>query len=119
MRRILLILVVLVCTDLTATETPLPLYKPGHFRYANQTGAYPNPFKGSTTIFYKARFTETISVRLYNNSGALVGDIYHDLVEKDELYRFEIDARYMNPGMYYYTIQGQTSLLQNRLEILP
>jgi serine protease AprX len=80
--------------------------------------AYPNPFTESTTIFYSPPADEVVSVKLYNSEGQLLNELFEDLVEKGELYRFELDGRFMNPGTYYYTIEAGGNILHQKIELV-
>ncbi|MBK9321196.1 MAG: hypothetical protein IPM91_21940 [Bacteroidetes bacterium] len=46
------------------------------------TSAYPNPFTDNTTIFYMADQDAFVRVKLFNNLGGFMGQIFDDLVEK-------------------------------------
>lgn len=82
------------------------------------TSAYPNPFKESTTIFYSAMEDAFVRVKLYNNQGKLMGELFDDLVEKGATYQFELDGSGMTPGVYYYTIETEKKVLHQRLELV-
>lgn len=82
------------------------------------TSAYPNPFKENTTIFYSAPEDAFVRVKLYNGQGKLMGQLYDDLVEKGATYQFELDGSRMIPGVYYYTIETEKSVLHQRLELV-
>lgn len=82
------------------------------------TSAYPNPFTVNTTIFYSAPEDAFVRVKLYNVQGKLMGQLYDDLVEKGATYQFELDGSRMTPGVYYYTIETEKSVLHQRLELV-
>ena len=82
------------------------------------TTAYPNPFTENTTIFYSAPEDAFVRVKLYNNQGKLMGEIYDDVVEKGATYQFELDGTRMLPGVYYYTIETEKSILHQRIELV-
>ncbi len=82
------------------------------------TSAYPNPFTGSTTIFYSAPDDEFVSIRLYNSKGKLLGELFDDMVEKGSTYQFELDGTQLSPGVYYYTIESNKRVLHQRLELI-
>lgn len=82
------------------------------------TSAYPNPFTENTTIFYSAPEDGFIRIKLYNSQGALMGQLYDDLVEKGSTYQFELNGSRMIPGVYYYTIETEKSVLHQRLELV-
>lgn len=82
------------------------------------TTAYPNPFTENTTIFYSAPEDAFVRVKLYNSQGKLMGQLYDDAVEKGATYQFELDGTRMLPGIYYYTIETEKSVLHQRLELV-
>lgn len=82
------------------------------------TSAYPNPFKENTTIFYSAPEDAFARVKLYNQQGMLMGQLYDDLVEKGATYQFELDGSGMTPGVYYYTIETEKKVIHQRLELV-
>lgn|GEM_PF-4707314 len=80
--------------------------------------AYPNPFRGETSIFYKAEKDETIALRLFTKDGKLIDVIYSGKVEKETINRFELDGKYMPPGVYYYSIENGEKIVHKRLELV-
>ena len=82
------------------------------------TSAYPNPFNESTTIFYSPTINEFIKIKLYNNKGQLLSEIFEDVVEKGESYRFEIDGSSLSPGVYFYTIEANGNILHQRIDLV-
>ncbi len=82
------------------------------------TSAYPNPFKETTTIFYKSLRDEFIKVKLFNDQGQLLSELFEDAVVKGEMYRFELDGDGLLPGVYYYTIETGNNILHQRLELV-
>lgn len=82
------------------------------------TTAYPNPFNESTTIFYSPTISEFIKIKLYNNKGQLLSEIFEDDVEKGESYRFELDGSTLSPGVYYYTIEANGNILHQRIDLV-
>ncbi len=80
--------------------------------------AYPNPFNQSTTIFYSPTINEFLKIKLYNNKGQLLSEIFEDNVEKGESYRFELDGSTLSPGVYYYTIEANGNILHQRIDLV-
>lgn len=79
---------------------------------------YPNPFREQTTIIYNSSVDENLSIKLYSKDGVFLDLIYNDFVEKDITYRFELDARNLKPGVYYYTLENGNKILQRRIELV-
>lgn len=84
----------------------------------NVTSAYPNPFQNHTTIFYAATHNEFVKIRLYNSQGALMGELFDDVVEKGATYQFELDGSSLSPGVYYYTIESKNNVFHQRIELI-
>ncbi|MBK7888252.1 MAG: T9SS type A sorting domain-containing protein [Bacteroidetes bacterium] len=82
------------------------------------TSAYPNPFTDNTTIFYMADQDAFVRVKLFNNLGGFMGQIFDDLVEKGATYQFELDGSKMAPGVYFYTIETDKNVLHRRIELV-
>ncbi len=82
------------------------------------TSAYPNPFTDNTTIFYLAEQDAFIKVKLFNNQGGFMGQIYDNMVEKGGTYQFVLDGSRMLPGVYFYTIESEKSVIHRRIELV-
>ena len=70
----------------------------------------PNPFKGSTQIYYKLEEAAAVNIRVYNYSGQLVKS-YNEGVKTGGVHYVEFDANGMSHGIYFYSIKvnGKTS----------
>lgn len=79
---------------------------------------YPNPFRDQTTIIYNSSVDENLLIKLYSKDGVFLDLIYNDIVEKDVMYRFELDGRNLKPGVYYYTLENGNKILQRRIELV-
>jgi hypothetical protein len=79
---------------------------------------YPNPFRDQTTIIYNSSVDEILLIKLYSKDGVFLDLIYNDIVEKDVMYRFELDGRNLKPGVYYYTLENGNKILQRRIELV-
>ena len=70
----------------------------------------PNPFKGSTQIWYKLESEATVQLNVYNYTGQLVSSINEGTKSKGNHYT-DFDAIGLKSGIYFYSISinGQTT----------
>ncbi|WP_302467604.1 Ig-like domain-containing protein [Pontibacter vulgaris] len=62
---------------------------------------YPNPFQDKLHIDYLAKESGTAQFILYNNTGAVVRQVYSGKVVKGQHYTFEADTRALPNGIYF------------------
>lgn len=84
----------------------------------NEASAYPNPFYDNTTIYYNPGKSGNVAIKLYTQRGQLLGELFNDQVEAGQYYQFELDGSELNPGVYYYTIESNSGILHQRLELV-
>ena len=70
----------------------------------------PNPFKGSTQIWYKLDNESTVQLNVYNYTGQLISTINEGSKPKGNHY-IDFDASGLKNGIYFYSINinGQTT----------
>ena len=70
----------------------------------------PNPFNGSTEIYYKLQSEALINIRVYSYTGQLIKEINEGSKEKG-VHHTIFNANGLTPGMYYYILEmnGKTS----------
>ncbi|HPR57459.1 MAG TPA: T9SS type A sorting domain-containing protein, partial [Bacteroidales bacterium] len=70
----------------------------------------PNPFKGSTQIWYKLNAESVVEIKFYNYSGQLIKSINEGIKTKGNHY-INFDATGLKNGIYFYSINinGQTT----------
>jgi len=70
----------------------------------------PNPFKGSTQIWYKLDNESTVQLNVYNYTGQLISSINVGTKTKGNHY-IDFDAKGLKNGIYFYSINinGQTT----------
>ena len=61
---------------------------------------FPNPANSHATIDYIQHVTAGATIALYKVSGAFVKNIFTGVLNKNELYRFEIDKGVLGSGLY-------------------
>ncbi len=70
----------------------------------------PNPFKGSTQIWYKINIESNVQINIYNYTGQLISTINEETKTKG-IHHIEFDANGIKNGIYFYSISinGQTT----------
>ena len=70
----------------------------------------PNPFTGSTQIWYKLNTESKVQLKVYNSNGQLISTINEGTKTKG-VHHFEFNANGLKNGIYFYTISinGQTT----------
>lgn len=70
----------------------------------------PNPFKGSTQIWYKLESEATVQLNVYNYTGQLVGTI-NGGTKSEGTHHIDFNADGLKSGIYFYSISinGQTT----------
>jgi hypothetical protein len=70
----------------------------------------PNPFKGTTQIYYSIDFESDIQLDIYNDIGQLINTIVEENQPKGKHF-IEFDGTGLNTGIYFYSIKinGSTS----------
>lgn len=79
---------------------------------------YPNPSSLGTTIYYQAEKDGFIRMSLYTVQGKYLGQLFNGLVESGNRYHVELNKDMLDSGLYYYTIESDDSVIQERLEIV-
>jgi hypothetical protein len=116
---ILIVLSVYFLLGMKPSDLPiLHIPTPNQPTQKNYPITYPNPFREQTTIIYNSSVDENLLIKLYSNDGVFLDLIYNDFVEKDVTYRFELDARNLKAGVYYYTLENGNKILQRRIELV-
>ena len=70
----------------------------------------PNPFKGTTQIWYKLNTESNVLLKVYNSTGQLISTINEGTKIKGT-HHFDFNANGLKNGIYFYTISinGQTT----------
>jgi len=61
----------------------------------------PNPSASRATIHYVQDVTANTTVALYTNAGRLVKNIFTGVLNKNEVYKFEISKGALGSGVYF------------------
>lgn len=80
----------------------------------NEVHIYPNPFSKETTLNFASSVDENISLCIYNNIGQLIYSETINAYKGKNAHVLKLDAE---NGIYYYTITGTDSFLQNKMII--
>jgi plastocyanin len=78
---------------------------------------YPNPFNPSTTITYSLPNTGHITLEVFNMIGQKVATLI-DGIENAGSHQFQFNANKMASGIYFYSIQFNSSTLTKRMVLL-
>jgi GH43 family beta-xylosidase len=70
-------------------------------RPGQSLNVYPNPSGSSVTIYYVQDVTSNANVSLYKSSGGLVKNIFTGVLNKNEVYKFEISKGALGSGVYF------------------
>jgi hypothetical protein len=77
----------------------------------------PNPFRGSTTVFYRLPAPGHVSLRLYDILGRRVQTLVDRAQDPGE-HRVVLDARGLSNGVYFYRLETRDQTLQKRCVLL-
>ncbi|GIV33512.1 MAG: hypothetical protein KatS3mg031_1047 [Chitinophagales bacterium] len=69
-----------------------------------ELSAQPNPFSESTTIRFRLKAEERVSLKVYNVAGEEVQNLFEGVAEKDKLYEFDFKTNARADGMYFYRL---------------
>jgi hypothetical protein len=69
---------------------------------------YPNPFNPSTTISFNLPFDSYVKLTIYNSLGEMVREVINGF-EADGKYKIDIMAGNLASGIYYYTLQANST----------
>ena len=75
---------------------------------------YPNPFTKETTVYFTSSVSETVSLNIYNNIGQLVYNKSIDTFKGKNSQDLKLNVA---DGIYFYTITGRNTFLQNKMII--
>ncbi|MFM7016902.1 MAG: T9SS type A sorting domain-containing protein [Bacteroidota bacterium] len=78
---------------------------------------YPNPCAESSMLYIKSDKVEHLQVELFDSRGHLVSEIYNDKTEEGVIYQFEVSAKNLDDGIYYYTIRSGSENIRKTLEV--
>ncbi len=96
----------LPATDIIQNETTID-----HFSLSQN---YPNPFNSVTTISFIADKSGLYTLKVFNLLGQQV-DILFDQVVAAGSYQVDLNVNGLQPGMYVYTLQNNTSIKAKKM----
>jgi hypothetical protein len=94
----------------------------GNFKYSHAINAevnitpqsywleqnYPNPFNPSTTISFNLPYDSYVKLIIYNALGKMVREVINGF-EADGRYKIDVKAEDLASGIYYYTLQANST----------
>ncbi|MDT8393374.1 MAG: T9SS type A sorting domain-containing protein [Bacteroidales bacterium] len=78
---------------------------------------YPNPFRESTVISFKLRKPAKISLKVYDVYGRVVGIVHENeyTVAGKHTRVFNPEDHHLAPGMYYFSLENENSLVKKKM----
>jgi hypothetical protein len=77
---------------------------------------YPNPFNPLTTLRYSLPYNSNVKVAVYNSLGETVAILVNGQ-QTSGFYEINFDASNLTSGMYFYTLEAQTSEIDGGFEV--
>jgi len=78
---------------------------------------YPNPCSESSMLYIKSDAINHLQVELFDSRGKLVSEIFNDNTEEGVIYQFEVSAKNLEDGLYYYNIRSGNENIRKTLEV--
>ncbi len=78
---------------------------------------YPNPCSESSILYIKSDVVSHLKVDLFDSRGKLVSEIFNDNTQEGVIYQFEVSAKNLEDGLYYYTIRSGNENIRKSLEV--
>jgi len=78
---------------------------------------YPNPCSESSILYIKSDVVSHLKVDLFDSRGKLVSEIFNDNTQEGVIYQFEVSAKNLEDGLYYYTIRSGNESIRKTLEV--
>ena len=57
------------------------------------------------------------SIELFDSRGLLISEIFNDKTEEGVIYQFEVSAKNLENGLYYYNIHSGNENIRKTLEV--
>ena len=78
---------------------------------------YPNPFNPTTTISFSIPSMQDVKLSVYNSNGQLVSKLVNEVVNAG-MHSVNFDAKDLNSGIYFYTLQTGDEKLSNKMLLI-
>ena len=78
---------------------------------------YPNPFNPTTTISFSIPYSQDVKLSIYNSNGQLVSELVNKVVNAG-IHSVNFDAKDLNSGIYFYTLQTDDKKLSNKMLLI-
>lgn len=78
---------------------------------------YPNPCSESSILYIKSDVVSHLKVDLFDSKGKLVSEIFNDNTQEGVIYQFEVSAKNLEDGLYYFNIRSGNENIRKTLEV--
>ncbi len=83
------------------------------------SAAYPNPARGEAVFSVEVERPKSITVEVFDVLGRRVMRLYDGLLAPGGATDFSVSSRELPPGVYLYTVRGESTVLTRSLVLMP
>jgi hypothetical protein len=69
---------------------------------------FPNPFNPSTTFTFALKYSEHVTVKVFNLLGQEVATLFNDAAQPDQIYTMKFDGTHLSSGIYFYSLRSNS-----------
>lgn len=78
---------------------------------------YPNPCSESSMLYIKSDKADHLQIQLFDSRGKMISELFNDKTEEGVIYQFEVSAKNLEDGLYYYNIRSGNENIRKTLEV--
>jgi hypothetical protein len=78
---------------------------------------YPNPCSESSMLYVKSDKIDHLQIQLFDSRGKMISELFNDNTEEGVIYQFEVSAKNLEDGLYYYNIRSGSENIRKTLEV--
>ncbi len=79
---------------------------------------YPNPFNPKTKISFMVDREGIVSLRIFNQLGQFISEVFNGLAVQNKKYEVEVDASNLSSGVYFYQLVSGSKRIVKQMMIL-
>ncbi len=83
------------------------------------SAAYPNPARGNAVFSVQVERPQSITVEVFDVLGRRVMRLYDGMIAPGRTTELVVSSRELPPGVYLYTVHGESTVLTRSLVLLP